>query len=88
MKHVKDYFITERRNFKDYNKYNEFVLKKFCHILYSRYSTVTIYEEAKIITASFNICEHITKLFFDKAKSLFGETDYNIYPKNGGECQF
>ena len=88
MKHVKE-LILERRNIKDYAKYNDIVKKKFENINYDRSSDdvekILIYEEDGEITITLKLWISITKKFIDHSIQLFGNIDYRIDPANGSQ---
>lgn len=88
MKHVKE-LILERRNIKDYAKYNDIVKKKFENINYDRSSDdvekILIYEEDGEITIALKLWISVTKKFIDHSINLFGVVDYRIDPANGSQ---
>lgn len=86
MKHIKNIEIFERRNLKDYKKYNDIIKKKFEK--YVKIEKISVYTETDFtnsLTIEFKTWYGIKNIFFEYVASEIGKVDYDIDPANGNQ---
>lgn len=87
MKHVEE-FITERKNFKDYRKYNDIIKDKYFDPRLNNIDQVVLFEEDNIIYLDMVVWQHIFDYYIDTyIKEMGDNIRYTIYSKNGNQIR-